>query len=125
MQFHLLTATKPVDGPAARALVESVLGRNPALRDNYDLMLVSEFIDNVEGLFAGTTQPDYGTEAITLPDGSDAWIVAYNQGIGSDYGDWIANVAWFNNEFPTLLATLGIRVDLSTGTYGATKENLT
>lgn len=124
MQFHLVTATKPVDAAAARALVVVRLGQNPALRANYDLMLVSEFIDRVENLFGTAPKWEYGTESITLPDGKDAWIVAYNQGIGDDYGDWIANIEAYANQFPGLLSALGVRVDVSTGAYGATRTSL-
>jgi hypothetical protein len=116
MQFNLITPTR--ERGDFRDAVRLV-----ALGGKTDLELietVSEFLNQVSRLPLGTAA---GAETITLPDGTTSYIVANCQGVGDLPGDWVADIGWLVDEYPELLSTLGIRIDTSTGVFGAGQES--
>lgn len=148
MQFHLITATRHFNPRAARALVVGAFGVAPlmiaapaskpwpgitrpqmteqreALSRREALAEIENFIATIERLISGQPALEYGTQAITLPDDTPAWIAAFNQGIGGGYGEWIANIGWYEHLVPGLLDTLGVEINLSTGAFDAPQQRL-
>lgn len=120
MTIYMVTKTKEaLDEEAARELVQA----SPAAEEDHWLSTIAE--DMIEGLMAIETKKPASLDIMwgLTVDGVDRWAYLYMDGVG-DSDCSLCDVEVIEKKIPGLLATIGVRVDVSDGHYGAHRISL-